>query len=137
MHRALPAVALALLAGCVSAPRPAPVSGPRPAPPPMTGPVAAPSTQGFIAPTVMRLPGLESVIGADARRLSEIFGAARLTVREGDAVKLQYSGSACVLDIYLYPLRTGGEPSATDVEARRQSDGQDVDRAACVAALKR
>ena len=137
MHRTLPILAVALLAGCVSAPKPAPVSGPRPAPPPMTGPVAAPSSQGFIAPTVMRLPGLETVIGADARRLSEIFGPPRLTVREGDAVKLQYSASACVLDIFLYPLRPGGEPSATHLEARRHSDGQDVDRAACVAALKR
>ena len=103
----------------------------------MTGPVAAPSSQGFIPPTIMRLPGLESVIGADARRLTEIFGTPRLTVHESDAVKLQYAAQACVLDIYLYPLRPGGEPGATHVEARRQSDGQDVDRAACVAALKR
>ena len=137
MHRAYPLAVIALLAGCVSAPKPGPASGVRSAPPPMTGPVAAPSSRGFIAPTIMRLPGLESVIGADARRLGEIFGAPRLTVHEGDVVKLQYSGAACVLDIYLYPLRPGGEPSATHVEARRQSDGQDVDRAACVAALKR
>ena len=136
------AVLLAALAptlaitGCVGAPKPAPVAN-RPAPPPMAGPIAAPSSQTFIAPTIMRLPGLESVIGADARRLSEIFGRARLIVPEGDAVKLQYSGSACVLEIFLYPLRLGGQPSATHVEARRGSDGQNVDRAACVAALKR
>ena len=103
----------------------------------MTGPVAAPSSQSFIAPTIMRLPGLESVIGADARGLSEIFGPARLTVPEGDAVKLQFAGQPCVLDVFLYPLRPGGQPAATHVEARRSSDGQDVDRAACVAALKR
>lgn len=137
MDKGAPLIAIALLAGCVSAPKPAPAIGVRTAPPPMTGPVSAPSSQGFIAPTVMRLPGLENVIGADARRLSEIFGAPRLTVHESDAVKLQYSGKACVLDIYLYPLRPGGEPGATHVEARRQSDGQDVDRAACVSALKR
>lgn len=127
----------ASLAGCVSAPAPPP-RAPRPAaPPPMAGPVAAPSSQGFIAPTVMRLPGLESVIGADARRLTEIFGPARLTVPEGDAVKLQFAGAACVLDVFLYPLRPGGQPAATHVEARRPSDGEDVDRAACVAALRR
>lgn len=128
-----------LLAACVSAPRPAPVvvRPPLAAPPPMTGPVAAPSTQGFIAPTVMRVPGLESVIGADARRLGELFGPARLTVPEGDALKLQYLGEACVLEVFLYPLRPGGPPAATHVEARRPSDGQAVDRAACVAALKR
>lgn len=131
-------LAAAGLAGCVSAPRPATAPVFRPAaPPPMTGPVAAPSTQSFIAPTIMRLPGLESVIGADARRLGELFGPARLTVPEGDALKLQYSGSACVLEVFLYPLRPGGAPTATHVEARRASDGQAVDRATCVAALRR
>ena len=136
--RNLPALLAAMtLAGCVSASKPAPVAN-RPAPPPpMTGPTAAPSSQEFIAPTVMRLPGLESVIGADARRLSEIFGPARLTVPEGDALKLQFAGQSCVLDVFLYPLRPGGQPAATHVEARRPSDGQDVDRAACVAALRR
>jgi hypothetical protein len=125
------------LAGCVSSARPvpAPVVG-RPAPQ-SAGPVAAPSSPSFIAPTIMRLPGLEAVIGADARRLTELFGPARLTVPEGDALKLQFSGSACVLDVYLYPLRPGGQPAATHVEARRPSDGQDTDRAACVAALRR
>ena len=33
--------------------------------------------------------------------------------------------------------RSRGEPSATYVDARRASDGLDVDRAACVQALKR
>lgn len=103
----------------------------------MSRPVAAPAGQGFIAPAIMRLPGLEAVIGADARRLAQLFGAPRLTVREGDAVKLQFAGKPCVLDIYLYPPRPGGAPSATHVEARRASDAQDVDRAACVAALRR
>lgn len=85
----------------------------------------------------MRTPGLESVIGADARRLIQEFGPARLTVPEGDAVKLQFAGTACVLDVFLYPLRPGGQPTATHVEARRPSDGQETDRAACVAALRR
>jgi hypothetical protein len=85
----------------------------------------------------MRLPGLEAVIGADARRLAELFGPARLTVPEGDALKLQFAGQACVLDVFLYPLRPGGQPAATHVEARRASDGQDVDHAGCVVALRR
>ena len=131
-------LAAATLAGCVSAPRPAQPVAVRPAPPPpMTGPVAAPPSQGFIAPTIMRLPGLETVIGADARRLAELFGPPRLTVPEGDALKLQYAGTACVLEIFLYPLRPGGQAAATHVEARRASDGQAVDRANCVAALRR
>lgn len=124
------------LAGCVSAPKPPPPVVSRPAPQ-ASVPVAAPSSATFIAPTIMRMPGLESVIGADARRLGEIFGPPRLTVPEGDAVKLQFSGPACVLDVFLYPLRPGGQPAATHVEARRPSDGQDTDRARCVAALRR
>ena len=139
MMRKLLAIVPALaLAGCVGSPRAVPVSTPRPStPPPMAGPVAAPSSQGFIAPKIMRMPGLESIIGADRRRLIDQFGEPRLTVPEGDAMKLQFSGGACVLDVYLYPLRPGGEPTATSVEARRGSDGQDVDRAACVRALRR
>lgn len=136
MRNALALVSAGLLAGCVSAPKPAAPVVSRP-PPQASGPVAAPSSQGFIAPTVMRMPGLEAVIGADARRLTELFGPARLTVPEGDAVKLQFTGTACVLDVFLYPLRPGGQPAATHVEARRPSDGLDTDRAACVAALRR
>ena len=34
-------------------------------------------------------------------------------------------------------LDSGGDPVATHVDARRSSDGKDVDRAACVAALRR
>jgi hypothetical protein len=83
----------------------------------------------------MNLPGLENVIGQSAAGLQARFGAPRLDVREGDARKLQFSGEACVLDVYLYPLRPGAEPTATYVDARRASDALDVDRAACVAAL--
>ncbi|WP_413630086.1 hypothetical protein [Novosphingobium sp. KCTC 2891] len=81
-------------------------------------------------------PGLEGVIGADADQLTRLFGAPRLDVREEDARKLQWSGTACVLDAYLYPTEQGSRPVATYVDARR-GDGRDVDRAACVAALKR
>ena len=138
MHKVAVLIGATALAGCVSAPRTAPPAIVRPAtPPPMARPVAAPSSQGFIAPTIMRMAGLEGVIGADARRLAEVLGSPRLTVPEGDAVKMQFAGTACVLEVFLYPLRPGGAPTATHVEARRASDGQAVDRANCVAALKR
>lgn len=137
MRRSAALLTSVLLAGCVSVPKPAAPLATRPPPPQSAGPVAAPSSQGFIAPTIMRVPGLETVIGADARRLTELFGPARLTVPEGDAVKLQFAGTPCVLDVFLYPLRPGGQPTATHVEARRPSDGQDTDRAACVTALRR
>jgi len=103
--------------------RPAPHAAPRHAPPP--------------APHVLSAPGLEGVIGASAGELSRLFGPPRLDVVEGDARKLQYVGGACVLDIYLYPPRQGEAPRATYVDARRAADARDVDRAACVAALRR
>ena len=85
----------------------------------------------------MQVPGTEEVIGKNETALANLFGPPRLAVKEGDARKLQFVGQACVLDVYLYPLRPNGEPSATYVDARRASDGQDVDRAACVKALRR
>ena len=105
---------------------------------PKAGPVAirAPVRLAPARPRVLAAPGLEGVIGAGPDELARQFGPARLDVWEGDARKLQFIGSACVLDIYLYPPAAGSPPEATYVDARRASDGQDVDRAACVAALK-
>ena len=86
-------------------------------------------------PLVHSLPGLEGVIGAAQPELVRRFGMPRLDVWEGAARKLQFSGAACVLDVYLYPVTAGNAPQATYVEARRASDGREVDRASCVAAL--
>jgi hypothetical protein len=134
----LPAGAALALAGCAGTiPPPAPsrpsgVSAPaRPAPTRVRPSRAAPRTAA-----VMTLPGLEGVIGASAEELSRQFGAPRLDIVEGDARKLQFSASACVLDAYLYPPAAGSAPRTTYIDARR-ADGQDVDRAACVAALRR
>jgi hypothetical protein len=85
---------------------------------------------------VQQLPGLEGVIGRNAAELTRQFGAARLDVLEGDARKLQFTGTACVLDVYLYPSAAGREPQATYVDARR-TDGRDVDRVACIQALRK
>lgn len=129
------------LSACVGTPKSYTPSEQRPVtstrPPPQRPVQPAPSTSTFIAPKVMNLPGLEGIIGRDATALANIFGPPRLEVKEGDAMKLQFSGQPCVLDIYLYPLRPGAQPSATHVEARRASDGDDVDRAACARALRR
>ena len=130
-----------LAAGCVAVPSAEPPRDPGPPPaesqqPPPSRP-QQPAPQGFMTPQILRLPGLERVIERDATALLNTFGPPRLDVREGDMRKLQFSGEACVLDVYLYPLRPGGEPVATYVDARRPSDGLDVDRAACVAALAR
>ena len=85
---------------------------------------------------VQSLPGTPGVIGATAAELTRQFGKPRLEVWEGDARKLQFSGTPCILDVFLYPPAEGKEPQATYVDARRSSDGQDVDRAACIAALR-
>jgi hypothetical protein len=143
MRRRLAVLLLPLLAGCVAVPsaepprrEPGPAPTQQPQQPPPSRP-QQPPPQGFVAPQVLRLPGLERVIEREGTALLNTFGPPRLDVREGDMRKLQFSGEACVLDVFLYPLRPGAEPVATHVEARRPSDGQDVDRAACIAALAR
>ncbi len=100
-------------------------------------PVRAPVRAVPQAAPALAMPGLEGIIGATTGELVRQFGAARLDVWEGDARKLQFSGTACVLDIFLYPSAVGREPQATYVDARRASDGKDVDRAPCIAALRR
>ncbi|MFN5779002.1 MAG: hypothetical protein ACK44O_05940, partial [Novosphingobium sp.] len=117
-----------------STPTKPPVTRPasRPAMTPVRPPVRTPPP----AARVQSLPGLEGVIGATAPELVRQFGPPRLDVSEGDARKLQYVGTACVVDIFLYPAQPGREPQATYVEARRASDGQEVDRAACIVALR-
>ena len=136
MHRNLP-LALTLstmLAACGSGTvQSASSTPPKPQLVAVRAPVHAPPPR----PRVLAAPGLEGVIGASPDELARQFGPARLDVWEGDARKLQFTGAACVLDVYLYPPASGAPPEATYVDARRASDGQDVDRASCVAALKR
>ena len=135
MHRAILAL-LALapaLGACASSGSGAPGAG---AAQPYRPAVRQPAPTGLRDARLQMMPGLEGVIGATAGQLVGQFGAARLDVHEGDARKLQFSGSACVLDVYLYPTSQSREPIATYADARRSSDGQDVDRAACVRALR-
>lgn len=132
---ALPALLAVAACGTTSVPvrpLPAPIqrAAVRPAPPPVQQPAQRRTAQ------VLTAPGLEGVIGADADALTRLFGPPRLDMREGDVRKLQWSGTACVLDAYLYPSEDGGRSAATYFDARR-GDGRDVDRAACVAALRR
>ncbi|WP_066808614.1 hypothetical protein [Sphingomonas asaccharolytica] len=92
-------------------------------------------------PTVVIKPppptgGLERVMGQNAAGLTQTFGTPNADVREGTARKLQFQGTFCVLDTYLYPGKNGGEPTVTYLDAR-QPDGSPIDRASCVAALAR
>ena len=96
------------------------------------GPAQTSPQTGFRAPQVMQQRGLDGVIGAQAGALLRRFGTARIDLSEGDARKLQFSGNACILDIYLYPLRSGAEPVATHVEARLRQGGKETDRTSCI-----
>jgi len=130
-----------LLAGCGADTAPVKSTGtsappPRPAPRVVRIPARPPVRRPLPPPQVQARPGTEGVIGATGADLVRQFGLPRLDVMEGDARKLQYSGSACVLDIFLYPAAPGREPQATFVDARRASDAQGVDPAACIAALR-
>ena len=114
-------VPLATLAACGAA---TPAAQQRPAtfiPPPATAKIAT---------------GLDRVIGKDARALVSLFGPAVQDVREESARKLQFAGSACILDAYLYPPSAGKEALVTYLSAR-VPDGRDADKVSCVAALAR
>jgi hypothetical protein len=137
-HRSLVVLPLlGFLAACGSEPA-HPVSTPRP---PHKGGSVTPPAAIYHAPPpaarVQSLPGLQGVIGATQPELQRLFGTPRLDVVEGDARKLQFTGNACVLDVYLYPPAPGQPPRASYVDARRGTDARDVDRAACVAALRK
>ncbi len=140
--RLAPLLALPLLAACAAVPSPTTAPqprGPTTVRPPVTVPPmrpVRPPAVGFRAPQIVRVPGVTGVIEQDAASLVRQFGEPRLDVREGDMRKLQFAAPACVLDVFLYPMRPDDEPVATYVEARRASDGQDVDRASCIAALR-
>jgi hypothetical protein len=116
--RAAGLATLIALSGCVS-PQPAvraPVKGPA-VPPPLAA-------------------GLDRVMGKDARALDTLFGTPDQDVREEGSRKLQYVSGVCVFDAYLYAKSPGKEPVVTWVDARLPN-GEDIDRASCVAALSR
>ena len=92
----------------------------------------APPVQAEVRP--IPTTGLESVLGSNAGTLLARFGDADLDLLEGTARKLQFIAPACVLDLYLYPPRSGAEPVVTHVDARLP-DGREMDRASCLAAL--
>jgi hypothetical protein len=110
--------ALALVAGC-TAPPPRPAAIPAP-PVPLSPP----------------LSGLDRVMGRNASQLQALFGEIGLDIREGPARKLQFASPVCVLDAYLYAPKPGAEPVVSYIDARL-ANGDDFDRASCIAALVR
>lgn len=109
------ALAALFVAGCATAPQPQPQPQPMPVRP-------APQLRG-------------DLIGMTAGELVQRLGTPALQIREGQSLKMQFRGSTCILDAYLYPAadRTGPERVA-HVDARLRS-GVDTDQRRCVAAL--
>lgn len=116
--RRLTLAMLLTLAAC--APRPAPQS--------------TPATTG-VAPPAVDSSGHRTLNGMTAAQLIAHFGRPRIEIREGDGTKIQFAGSSCVLDAYLYPGQ-GGVARVSHIEARNLQ-GDNFDTQACVYALER
>ena len=109
MTRLLPILALALLAGCATAPA-AIVVAPPPPPP----------------------PGMELVLNQIPETAISLLGQPRMDKKEGPSRQLQYAGS-CVLDIWYYP-KPGPALVATHADARLPN-GQDFAPGECLQLL--
>jgi hypothetical protein len=113
MRRSLALSVVLFAAAC--APRPQAASIPTPTP----------------APQPRQDNGLN---GLNAQQLVDRFGRPALQIHEGSSIKLQFRGSRCVLDTYLYPSRDG-QLRVTYIDTRMPS-GADMNQAACIAALE-
>ncbi len=133
---------LSLLTGCAASTSD-PVSRPK-ASKPVASPakvkrppkfIPAPNRNGIARPPVTGGTGTDRVMGADARTLVQLFGAAQQDVREEGARKLQFANQFCILDAYLYsPAR--GKTAVVTFVAARTPDGRDAERNSCIAALQ-
>ena len=74
------------------------------------------------------------LIGLTANDLVSRFGKPALQIREGNSFKIQYRGSRCVLDAFLYPSG-GAQHRVTHVEARTTA-GVDTHQSDCIRSLE-
>lgn len=118
MRRIILFSAFLFVAACASAPRTVEPPQQLPSPPPST------HTRS-------------DIIGLTTQELVRRLGTPALQIREGDSLKLQFRGSQCVLDAYLYPQAAGREPyRVTYVDTRTRSLNT-IDQTACIASLER
>ncbi len=115
MRRIIAFSSMLFIAGCASAPPQAPPPQPVAAQQPREG---------------------GSLLGLTPQDLVGEFGTPALQIHEGASLKLQFRGSTCVMDAYLYPSGSAGTLKVTHIDTRLPS-GSDVDQAACVSALRR
>ena len=80
-------------------------------------------------------PETSSLVGLTPQELVGRFGRPALQVREGNSLKLQFRGTRCVMDAYLYPSGGSGALKVTHIDTRLPSGG-DMDQAACVFSLR-
>jgi hypothetical protein len=119
MHRHIMRRLLALslvLAAAACAPRPQETPAPQASPP-------------------SQQPETSSLVGLTPQELVGRFGRPALQIREGSSLKLQFRGTRCVMDAYLYPSGGSGTLKVTHVDTRLPSGG-DIDQAACVFSLR-
>jgi hypothetical protein len=97
----------------------------------------APRPQETPAPQTPAQPqqGTSSLVGLTPQELVGRFGRPALQIREGSSLKLQFRGTRCVMDAYLYPSGSAGTLKVTHVDTRLPSGG-DIDQAACVFSLR-
>jgi hypothetical protein len=119
MRRLLLVSTFVFLAGCAAKPEVIESAPPpRPAPPPSA------HTRS-------------EIMGLTTEELVRRLGTPALQIREGESLKLQFRGSQCVLDAYLYPAAPGREPyRVTYVDTRTRSLNT-IDQTACIASLER
>lgn len=77
----------------------------------------------------------DRLLNLDAGDVIQILGQPAQDAQEGPARRLQFSGAACILDVYLYPPADGAEPRVA-YAAARLADGREADRNLCITLLR-
>lgn len=106
-----------MLSACATVPSEAPV---------VSRPGAGPMASAYGKP--------HGLMGADAKKLTQMFGQPRLDIRDRSVRKLQFANGRCILDAYLYSSAKGKDPIVTYTDSRLPN-GKDVDPMACAAML--
>jgi len=98
--------------------------------------LARPATPTVVIKAPPSASGLERVMGQNAASLTQLFGPPNADIREGSARKLQFQGTFCVLDTYLYPGKNGRCRGEAGVNNSPPACGRVGGRACVASALK-